>query len=199
MGKLILGGSFNPIHHGHLICARAVAEARGFDRVTLIPCAQPPHKPNGPDLAPAVDRLAMCRLAVENSAFFEVEDMEIQRSGPSYTLDTARELRRRGWPAIHWLIGADMLLLLPNWHEPAMLLQEVQFLIVERPGWPLNWAKLPPAYQTLRENVVAAPVVEISSTAIRARVAAGKGIEYLVPEGVARYIAQRGIYGTSTR
>src|SRR5215204_3176269 len=100
MRRLCFGGSFNPIHHGHLICARAAAEAAGFERVVLIPSALPPHKLDDTELASSTDRLAMCRLAVEGDPWFEVEDIELIRKGPSYTIDTARELRRRGWPDV---------------------------------------------------------------------------------------------------
>jgi nicotinate-nucleotide adenylyltransferase len=191
---LILGGSFNPPHHGHLITARAAAETRGLGGVVLMPTAEPPHKPNSRDLAPAADRLAMCRAAVEGSFFFSVEDLETTRKGPSYTIDTVRELKRRGWETVRWLIGADMLLTLPTWHEAASLLQEVEFVVMARKGWQLDWDRLPPAYRGLRANIVLTPEVEISSTAIRARIAAGKPIDYLVPPAVERYIAERGLY-----
>ena len=160
----------------------------------LMPSAHPPHKPNSRDLAPPEDRLAMCRLAVEGSEFFSLEDLEILRDGPSYTIDTARELKRRGWNSVNWLIGADMLLLLPEWHESACLLREVNFIVMARPGWAVDWEQLEPGCRALRENVAAAPLIEISSTAIRARVAAGKPIDYLVPPAVARYIEERGLY-----
>src|SRR5438874_10001193 len=114
MPTLCFGGSFNPIHNGHLICAQAVAQKAGYDRVLVIPSAQPPHKPTA-DLASATDRLAMCKLAVQGRDLFEISDIETRRAGPSYTLDTARELRRAGLNDIHWLIGADMLLYLPKW------------------------------------------------------------------------------------
>src|SRR5258708_3189766 len=94
--RLYFGGSFNPIHHGHLICSRAAAEALGFEKVVLIPSHQPPHKPGANDLASPKDRCQMCKLAVGDSQFYEVDELEIRRNGPSYTLDTARELRKRG-------------------------------------------------------------------------------------------------------
>src|SRR5678815_1912728 len=102
MRKLCFGGSFNPIHHAHLICARAVAEARRFDRVVLVPSALPPHKLRADQLAPPEHRLAMCRLAAEGDRLFEVSDLELTRTGPSYTIDTARELKRQGWDAVAW-------------------------------------------------------------------------------------------------
>ena len=195
MDRLCFGGSFNPIHHGHLIIARAVAEAAGYHRVVLIPSAQPPHKPGAADLAPAADRLAMCRLAVEGSDLFEVNDLELRRHGPSYTIDTARALTQQGFKAVHWLVGGDTLPLLPTWHEPEALLREVHFVVVARPGWQIDWAAVPPAYLPLRQNVVTAPLIEISATDIRRRAAAGRPIDYLTPPGVVRYIYERGVYG----
>ena len=198
MKRLCFGGSFNPIHHGHLLIARAAAEAAGYDRVVLIPSAQPPHKPGAADLAPAADRLAMCRLAAETaeaSDLFEVNDLELRRHGPSYTIDTARELTRQGFGVVHWLIGTDTLPLLRTWHEPDALLREVHFVVVARPGWQTDWTAVQPAYLPLRQNVVTAPLIEISATDIRRRVAAGKSIDYLTPPAVVRYIRERGVYG----
>ena len=199
MAQLWFGGSFNPIHHAHLVCARAVAEAMGFEKVVLVPSSQPPHKPKNEAMASAVDRLAMCRLAVEGSDLFEVDDLEVQREGPSYTIDTVRELRRRGWPEVHWMIGADMLQILPVWHEPAALLAETRFVIVARPGWSIDWQTMPPAYRGLQSQVVTAPMLEISATEIRRRVGEGKSIEYLTPENVVRYIGGQGLYRESGR
>lgn len=191
---LCLGGTFNPIHHGHLICARAVAEAKHYERVALIPTAISPHKPGSPDLAAATDRLEMCRLSVQDSAFFAVEDIELTRSGPSYTIDTARELTGRGWGKVHWLIGADMLNYLPKWHLASQLIQEVEFVIIARPGMELDWQSLPVEFHYLKENVVAAPLIDLSASDIRRRVAAGLSIDYLTPEPVCRYIRDRRLY-----
>jgi len=191
---LCLGGTFNPIHHGHLICARAVAESKSYDRIALFPTATPPHKPLSADLAPASARLDMCRLGIMESPLFSIEDLELSRTGPSYTIDTARELIRRGWGKVHWLIGADMLNYLPKWHRAAELIQEVEFVIIARPGMELHWAALPTEFQRLRDNVVEAPLVEISATDIRKRVAVGLSIDYLTPEPVCRYIHDRRLY-----
>src|SRR5436853_590156 len=122
--KIYFGGSFNPIHNGHLICAQAVAAKEGYESVVLIPSGQPPHKPDASDFASAPDRLAMCRLAAQSVAGLEVDDIEMRRAGPSYTIDTAQELRQRSGSddKIAWLIGADMLLYLPKWHRPLDLL-----------------------------------------------------------------------------
>ncbi|HEX2973955.1 MAG TPA: nicotinate (nicotinamide) nucleotide adenylyltransferase [Tepidisphaeraceae bacterium] len=195
MQRLCFGGSFNPIHHGHLICARAVAEAAGYDRVVLIPSAQPPHKPNHAELARPEDRLAMTRLAAGcQPELFEVNDVELQRPGRSYTIDTVRILKEQGWDRVDWLIGADMLRLLPKWHQPEALLREVNFVIIARPGWSFDWSSLPPAYRALEKNVHAAPQIDISATDIRQRIAAGRSIEFLTPPAVVEYIRARGLY-----
>src|SRR2546430_1034995 len=102
---LYFGGSFNPIHHGHLITARAVAETLGYFRVVLVPSAQAPHKPVSADMADAQHRLAMCQRAVAGSNLFTVSDIEFRRAGPSYTIDTVLELKRQGAKEVHWLIG----------------------------------------------------------------------------------------------
>src|SRR5438874_9802 len=177
MPILCFGGSFNPIHNGHLRCADAVARMAGYDRVLLIPSAQPPHKPDAQDLAAASDRLAMCRLAAAATPRFDVSDIETRRAGPSYTIDTAQELREQGITPIHWLIGADMLLYLPKWHRAHDLLRWVHFVVMARPGWPIDWDALPESYQHLKENVVIAPQIDISATDIRRRVRAGEAID----------------------
>jgi nicotinate-nucleotide adenylyltransferase len=194
MNSLCLGGSFNPVHFGHLICARHAAEQLGFDSVTLIPSAQPPHKTAAPDLAPVKDRVALCKLAVEGYNYFKVDDLETHRAGPSYTIDTARELRHRGWPRVSWIIGADMVAGLPRWHKAEALLREVEFVILARPGWCFKWDDLPMAYQGLRSRVVVAPMIEISATMIRQRVADGLSIDCLTPDAVVRHICATGLY-----
>jgi nicotinate-nucleotide adenylyltransferase len=195
MKRLCFGGSFNPIHFGHLICARAAAERLGFDAVVLIPSSQPPHKPNATDLADPSDRLRMCELAAGTTKGFEVESLELQRAGPSFTIDTARGLNRRGGGRVNWLIGADMLRDLPTWREPEALLEEVDFVVVSRPGWSFDWDTMPQAYCALRKSVVEAPQIDISATEIRRRVGAGLPIDFLTPEPVVRYIHDRRLYG----
>jgi len=198
---LCLGGSFNPIHYGHLICVRAVAEAAGFERVLLIPSAQPPHKPDAVDLADASDRLQMCGLAIQtdvadSAVEFAVSDTELRRLGPSYTIDTVREMKRSGWPKVHWLIGADMLNYLPNWHDAAALLREVEFVVMARPGVVMGWDGLPGEFSCLKDNIVPAPLIEISSSDIRRRIRAGLTIDYLTPPAVVDYIVAHHLYGS---
>lgn len=194
MRRLCFGGSFNPIHHAHLICARAVAEAAGYDRVVLIPSAQPPHKPEG-GLADAEHRLAMCRLAAAQQAdMFEVEELELRRTGNSYTIETVRELKARGWAEVHWLIGADMLMTLPQWHQPDALLKEARLVIMARPGWAMDWNTLPQSYRFLSQQVVIAPLLQISATEVRRRVANGQSIRFLTPEVIDNYIQTNRVY-----
>jgi len=194
MRVLCFGGSFNPIHHGHLICARAAAEAGGFDRVVLIPTAQPPHKPNSSDLAPASDRLEMCRLAALGGDLFVVDDIETKTFGPNFTFDTAAQLKLRGWREVHWLIGGDMLMYLPKWHRVAELIHQVSLVVMARPGTALDWGSLPPDLRFLADHVVPTPLIDISASEIRRRVAAGLSIDYLCPPAVCEYIHRRGLY-----
>jgi nicotinate-nucleotide adenylyltransferase len=193
MRRLVFGGSFNPIHHGHLLCSRAVAEKAGFDRITLIPSAQPPHK-SAASVAASADRMAMCQLAVAGDPLFEVDDIEIHRQGSSYSIDTAAELTARGNGPVHWLIGADMLMYLPKWYRAIELLKEINFVVIARPGWTLDWQTLPSEFRQLRENVIEAPLIEISASDIRARVAAGLAVRYMIPDAVCEYIEKRRLY-----
>jgi nicotinate-nucleotide adenylyltransferase len=201
MPILCFGGSFNPIHNGHIVCAQVVAGKGAYERVKLIPNSQPPHKRDITDVAPAADRLRMCQLAAEyaNSAQpqavpLEVDDLEMRRSGPSYTLDTARELKTCGVDPVYWLIGADMLMYLPKWHKPLELLREVHFVVMARPGFEMDWSALPEAFRQLKSHVVEAPLVDVSATEIRDRVRRREPIEHLTPPPVAQYISTRSLY-----
>ena len=194
MATLFFGGSFNPIHFGHLICARhATAQIRA-GRTVLVPSAQPPHKPNATDLAPAAHRVRMCRLAVDGCDGFELNDLETQRTGPSYTIETVRALAGQGMGRVSWLIGADMLRNLPTWREPEALLEEASFVVMARPGWSVDWDRLPPPFRKLRDTVVETPLIDISATQVRRRVAAGLPIDFLTPEPGVRYIRDTGLY-----
>jgi nicotinate-nucleotide adenylyltransferase len=192
--RLCFGGSFNPIHHGHLITARAAAEALGYEQVILIPSAQPPHKPSSAELAAPEDRLKMAQLAVTGEPGWHVSDIELQRKGPSYTIQTVRELKGEGWGEVDWLIGADMLAMLPQWHEAEALVEETRFVVLARPGWTFDWARLPERFRRLEAQVVRAPLIELSATEIRRRVREGRSIEYLTPPAVVKYIREKGLY-----
>jgi nicotinate-nucleotide adenylyltransferase len=194
MKTLCLGGSFNPIHHGHLLCARAAAEIAGFERVVLIPSRQPPHKPGHSDLATPEHRLRMCQFATLGSALFDVSEVELFRPGPSYTIETADALRANGLKQVYWLIGADMLLQLPTWHRPLELLNQLTFIVMARPGFTIEWSAIPTQYHTLKANVVDVPQIQISATEIRRRVRAGLPIDYLTPPPVVDYIRKNDLY-----
>lgn len=141
----------------------------------------------------------MCRLAVEGDPLFEVDDREIRRPGPSYTIDTARSLQLQpafaGAP-VDWLIGADLLTGLTRWRETDALLTGtiVRFIVMRRPGHDIDWHALPPAVGALRDRVVEAPAIDISATDIRDRVRAGRDARYLVPEAVRQYIERHALY-----
>jgi len=203
-GKVgLYGGSFNPIHFGHLISARSVAEKLGLEQVVLIPSASPPHKPRA-ELAPAEDRLAMTRLAVEGDPLFDVSDVELLRNGPSYTFDTVMEMRGRlGMGAeIVWIIGADSLPELATWSRIAKLVAAATIVTVTRPGWErgrVDLAALRAAVgeaeiARLLKNCLETPAVGISASDIRARVRAGRSIRYLLPDAVASYIHRQQLY-----
>jgi nicotinate-nucleotide adenylyltransferase len=136
----------------------------------------------------------MTRAAVAGEALFNVDDLELARTGPSYTFDTARQLFDRGEGPVDWLIGADMLMYLPNWHRAVELLSEVKFIIMARPGWSLDWKSLPPAFRQLESHVVQAPSVDIRATDIRLRVSQGKPIRFLTPDSVCKYICENSLY-----
>ena len=131
----LLGGSFNPIHNGHLTIARLVRDKLRLDQVLFIPTGEPPHKRDG-SMAPAKDRHEMVRLAIAGTPSFELSDIEIRRTGKSYSIDTIRELQRQFGPSteLYFLIGLDAFLDLPDWKDPMELLRACRFVVVPRPG-----------------------------------------------------------------
>ena len=196
MVKLCLGGAFNPIHHGHLLCARAAAEALDLHSVVLLPNGKPPlTKAEGP--ASAAHRLEMCRRAIAQVPGFELDVRETERAGPSFTIDTVQELLSQGWKEVFWFVGADQVMSLPTWHRPQELMKLVRFVVVSRPGWVLNLESLPAEFRELNASVVAVPQLDISSTEIRRRVSQGKPIDFLTPPAVCRYIQEHGLYRDS--
>jgi nicotinate-nucleotide adenylyltransferase len=200
---VLFGGTFDPVHNGHLIVARHIAEQCGFGRVVLVPAATPPHKHAA--CAAAAQRLVMLRRAVRGEDLFGISTVELHRRGPSYTFDTVQEILREG-PApadIHWVIGADMLADLPKWYRAAELLELVNVVVALRPPWDeridailagLRGLVRPPALRRLARSIVRTPLIDISSTEIRRRVAASLSIRFLVPEPVRRYIENRRLY-----
>jgi nicotinate-nucleotide adenylyltransferase len=182
----ILGGSFNPIHHGHLIVATRMAEDLDLERVLLVPAAVAPLKDPG-ELAPARDRWEMLRRAIRGNPLFEACDLELRRGGVSYTVDTLRELHRRRPADYRLILGADAARLLPRWKEAAEVLRLARPAVAARPGHG-TVPGLP------KKDIVEVPLLEISGTEIRDRVRRGLSIRYLVPDPVERYIRRRGLY-----
>ena len=200
-----LGGSFNPIHLAHMAMAEQARERLGLDRVLFIPARIPPHK-TSVALAPGGQRLEMLRLAIAGHPAFEACDIELRREGPSYTIETIEELRRQyGESAkIYFLIGLDSVSELGTWREIRQLASRCKLVPMDRPG-----AKEPdPAAlgQAVGEEEARAilarrirmPLMDISSSDIRARAAAGRSIRCLVPQAVEEYIHRRGLYRGAT-
>jgi nicotinate-nucleotide adenylyltransferase len=178
----IYGGTFDPIHHGHLILAREARERFGFEKVIFVPAAGSPFK--SPPVASAQMRLSMLRAAIENEPGFELDDCELRRPPPSYTIDTIEEIQTRERDAqIYCLIGEDNVPTLRKWHHLDELRKAVQFVVLDRTG-------TPPAhpYPIVRRKI------DISATEIRKRVASGKSIRYFVPPTVEEIIRRDKIY-----
>ena len=183
----LLGGSFDPVHHGHLIAGRIAAEALGLDELRFVPAREQPFK-QGQHGAPAADRAAMLDLAVAGAPGFAVERVELDRPGPSYTVDTLRTLRTRDpGAALTVLLGADAAAELDVWHRAEELPGLARIVVFGRPGAPM------PA-TPLITGTVEVPALEISATEIRARVRAGRSIRYWVPDAVSEYIARHRLY-----
>jgi nicotinate-nucleotide adenylyltransferase len=176
----------------HLAVVEAAAEAAGLARVVWMPAATPPHKRADPALAAPEHRLAMTRLAVEGNPRFEVSDAELARGGVSYTVDTLRAMHAAGPGAEPVLVlGGDSLAAFATWREPAEILRLARLVVYRRPGF--DEAAVP-AEVRARATFVDAPLLDLSGTELRARVAAGRTIRYLVPEPVRAYIGRHGLY-----
>lgn len=187
----IMGGSFDPVHIGHLGVARAVAQALGLDRVLLVPAAQAPLR-SELVCASAAHRLAMLEIATAGARELAVSDVELQRGGVSYTVDTLRSLRtERPGDEWVWILGEDQLARLPQWAEPETLVQLAEFAVYGRPGCE---RAPPPLIPGLRVCRVEGPEWPISSTAIRARLRRGESVGGLVPDKVIEYIRENGLY-----
>jgi nicotinate-nucleotide adenylyltransferase len=187
----LMGGSFDPVHLGHLGVARAVATGLGLERVLLMPAAQAPLRA-APVRADGGHRLAMLRLAIEEDARLGVSDVEMRRGGVSYTVETLRALHAEQPDAeFVWILGEDQLARLPQWAEPVALAALTEFVCYARPGCV---RAAPPAIPGLRVSRVEGPEWAVSSTEIRERLRRGEGVEGLVPDKVIEYIRETGLY-----
>ena len=207
----LLGGTFDPIHLGHLRAAEELLEDFALDRVMFIPACLPPHK-NGKPVSPFAHRLGMCRLAAEGHPRFSVSDIESRRQGPSYSVDTLRDLRHlHPTDQLFFILGMDAFLDLPNWQSFQELFTIADFIVISRPGYPRDRVEeilkvvSPQFSHDPREKRYLHPsgyfvnfwettLLDISSTNIRQYIREGKSIRYLLPEKVYEYIKTHGLY-----
>jgi nicotinate-nucleotide adenylyltransferase len=195
-----MGGTFNPVHLAHLVAAQDARELFGLDEIWFVPCARPPHKGHG-ELAPGADRVAMLKLALGGESWARVCEIELQRGGVSYTVETLRELTRLH-PGVrfHFILGTDSLVELHQWREIGPLLEMCSFVAMGRPGWDpakldSSSLRLPPPWpERLLGQVRTGHMIGISSTEIRERAAKGMSLSYLVPDAVAEYIRKKALY-----
>ena len=185
-----MGGTFDPIHHGHLVAASEVAGRFELDEVVFVPTGEPYQK--GGAVSPAEDRYLMTVIATASNPRFHVSRADIDRDGPTYTIDTLRDLNALYGPTaeLFFITGADALAKILSWKDALEMLSLAHFVGVTRPGFELSDKHLPADTVTLVE----VPAMAISSSDCRARVVAGKPVWYLVPDGVVQYIAKRGLY-----
>jgi nicotinate-nucleotide adenylyltransferase len=197
----VLGGTFDPVHLGHLAVAEESREALGLETVLFVPNGLPPHKPDRPISAPE-HRVAMVALAIAGNPAFRLSRVEVDRPGPSYAVDTVEALSRAALdagraPDLWWILSAEALVGFTSWREPARLLRSCRLAVVPRPGSrPPGRAWLEEHFPGLEDRVVFldGPEIGISSTLIRDRVEAGRSIRYLVPSDVHEYIRDHHLY-----
>ena len=196
----ILGGTFDPIHFGHLDAADAARRALQLDRVLLIPSFDPPHRPTDP-MASGFHRFALVALAIQGNDALSASDMELTRTGPSYTADTLRAVARQGWrpSQIFFILGSDAFAEIATWREYPAVLDAANFVVIARPGTTLDaaTARTPTLGGRLGQSIflVEARTRDVSSSTIRARLATRQPIDDLVPAAVARHIAAHQLYG----
>ena len=194
----ILGGTFDPIHLGHLVMAEEARLRLELDKVLFVPAEQQWLKVGGAIAAPH-QRLEMVRLAINSNPFFKLSVVEMERSGPSYTVDTLAALHDQlgAGAELYFILGWGSLAELPQWREPAQIVQRCQLVAIPRPGY------TPPDLESLELDITGIsqstilldmPVIGISSSEVRRRISQGLSIHYLVPEAVARYIQEQGLY-----
>lgn len=194
----MLGGTFDPVHYGHLAVAEDCRAQLGLDEVLFVPAGGPPHK-QGRAISPARDRLAMVELAIADNPRFRLSRIDVERPGLSYSVDTVQTLQARLGPEarIFFIIGADSLADLPRWRDPDRLAALCQIVAVNRPGYPmLDLVTLEEAIPDARRRIIqlATPGVDVSATQLRQRVAEGRPIRYLVPDAVRAYIQEHRLY-----
>ena len=197
----IIGGTFDPIHHGHLAIAEEAREALGLERVLFVPAATPPHKPGRP-VTPAAHRLEMARLAVVRNPTFAVSDIEVARGGASYTVDTLASLAEDADAEPWFILSAEALAGLPTWRQPSRILDLARMAVVPRGGYDAldhAWVRSAFPGREDRFRFLPGPLLPISGSVVRRRAAAGRSVRYLVPDAVADYIAANALYAHPDR
>ena len=196
----VFGGTFDPVHLAHLILAEQCREQGRLDQVWFVPSARPPHKQDHPR-TPFAQRAEMLALALAGYPAFQINEVEKERPGPSYTADTLEELHRREPGTDFWLIiGSDSLADLPHWHAPDRIVAQAGLLVVARPGWQvlaadqLRAALRLPEGQPPRLHIVSMPLLEIASRDLRQRAHEGRSLRYFVPRAVECYIETHQLY-----
>lgn len=194
----LMGGTFDPIHLAHLVTAEAALEQLGLERVIFIPAGLPPHKLDR-EITPAELRYEMVKLAVASNDRFEVSRIELERAGPSYSVDTVEAMRRLMPGAkLYFITGTDAILGLDTWQDPQRLLRLCQFVAARRPGF--DEPGIGEAFGAIEERYgcrilrIEAPGIDVSSSDLRRRVRQGRSLKYLVPDAVADYIQKHGLY-----
>lgn len=188
----LMGGTFDPIHHGHLLAAEEVRHALGLDKVLFVPAGNPWQK-DGTAVTPGEQRLEMTKLATDDNPSFDVSRVELDREGPTYTIDTLRAVReQQPDDELFFITGADAISQILTWKDPSEVLDLATFVAVTRPGHRLDDQRWMGADD--RVVVLEIPALAISSTDVRRRVAEGRPIRYLVPDVVAGYIEDHGLY-----
>ena len=198
----ILGGTFDPIHYGHLVIAEDARVALQLEKVLFIPAREPPHKTKG-SYSPFRDRVRMTELAIAGNPYFELCLIEAKRPGPSYSVDTLRELQATLGPGaeLYFIVGMDSLSSILTWHQPKELISLCRLVVAERAGYQVDVSELERALPGLRERMVLidTPELSISSTDLEHRVRCGLPIRYQVPSNVERYIREHGLYAGESR
>lgn len=202
----VFGGTFDPIHFAHLAVAQEAAEALGLERVLFVPAGQPPHKPDRP-ITPAMDRFAMVEAAIVGNDRFAVDRLELERAGPSYTVDTLVALGLRPSPAgrppeLTLILSADAFLDLDTWHEPRRILELARLAVAPRDGYPAAGSDfMTGLFPDMVDRVVflAGPRMRLSASELRDRAGSGRSLRYFVPDAVAAYIDDHALYRNPRR
>lgn len=196
----VLGGTFDPVHIGHLILAEEARDQLGLEVVYFVPAGDPPHKRDR-RLAPVTQRVRMAELAISGNDTFRVSRVDADRPGPHYTIDMVHIIQSQLPPncELYFLMGFDSLAELPGWHKPSELIAACHLVALTRHDIELDWPQLEAALPGIRQRVTILdmPELEIASHQIQARIRSGRSIRYLVPESVCRYIEEEALYATN--